>query len=1259
MKQFFTHKYRFIFLILNLIGVSALAQKPTASKNYVIIKTYKIKSQDETITDPKKVDIDLNYTDGTGRTSQTIAIHASPTGKDMVMPHVYDSLGREAFQFLPFSYTTSQNNNGAFIANAAGIATDAQGKKTATGAISNFYNTAATVDYTKDTKPFSETQFETSAYSRVLKQESVGKNFEQKWANVDYRLNTSTDAIRRFKYTGKYADADQAVDLYKIEYDSTYKANQLTSVKTTDADGKSSIKFTDQEGRTVLVRSTTINGPLDTYYVYDDYGQSRGILPPKLSKYFTQTNATGVIQIDSLKRYAFLSMYDELGRQTVSKKPEIEPVFTVYDNWDRVVFTQDGNQRARLNASNQPAPVWAFAKYDVINRPAMTGEVPYSGTRLALQTNVNAVTNPANRYETINNSIYYTFNNSSPAGIVIDSTQILTVNYYDGVNYTVAAACPSGTAAFTSSTAYNYDASHVVSMPTGSRVRILGATTWTRSVVFYDYDYRPVQSISDVYGIANSPGATEVTTAEYNWQGEILRSDIEHKAITTNSPVRKVTKAFTYDHNHRLLNTKYRLGNLVSNNWVYNAWVTTGTYDYNELGQLKTKKLHEKPVQNTYGLSVAYLYNVQGSMTEVNAGTTKFYEKIFYEKQKDNSVGLFNGSIAEMYWKNGTRAEAGFKFTYDDINRLISTKGVAFTYEERGIKYDDNNNITRLSRLWNNVVVDSLVYTYRGNQLINVNDITNNATGFTNGTTISAGVKYAYDANGNMTRDGSKSIGTGTNPAIKYNILDLVQEVFVNAKTVKYTYSAAGEKLIRDVGTAEKNTYVGDFEYDKNGILTRIDLGDGQIVKDATTNRMHYQYYLQDHLGNVRVMIDSIGAIQQQTDYLAFGSVISYNNLAKNKYLYEGKEYQADANWMDFGARMYNPSIGRWFNADPMSQMASPYDYNGGDPINRIDPDGRFFKELAEVVVRGMGPVTRTAISVAGFGASMALSSALSPTDWYQNTTTGEFKHFKGSGKHEGFNRVGDDYYKVPEWGVIDPYKVVESEGGIKAILKEFSPTNTMDYPGFGVAIWAYNDKANHITRKEKNPNAYGGEDNVTRHSITGLEVGRYNRFPNEAVHPVDDIVTGAAGGVAGGLAKKGLSAAFRQVSAKGGWMSSSTILGADGATALNASRMVSEEGIHQVLLHGTGDGFFVDGVFTSSKDLARIMLQSGFQPGTPVRLISCHTGVFGDGAAYQLSRYLRSPVIAPTNKVRILQGGAYEIYGDGRFRTFFNTTIK
>jgi len=138
-----------------------------------------------------------------------------------------------------------------------------------------------------------------------------------------------------------------------------------------------------------------------------------------------------------------------------------------------------------------------------------------------------------------------------------------------------------------------------------------------------------------------------------------------------------------------------------------------------------------------------------------------------------------------------------------------------------------------------------------------------------------------------------------------------------------------------------------------------------------------------------------------------------------------------------------------------------------------------------------------------------------------------------------------------------------------------------------------------------------------------------------------------------------GLGLLLKATLATKGWMGGASIFGSDAATNLNASRMVLEDGIHQILLHGTPDGFIINGTLTPAKELARSLLQSGFQKGTKIRLISCHTGVFGDGAAYQLSRYLKSPVIAPTNKVRILKDGTYEIFGGGRFRTFSNTTIQ
>ncbi|WP_430932674.1 RHS repeat-associated core domain-containing protein [Saccharicrinis sp. 156] len=72
-------------------------------------------------------------------------------------------------------------------------------------------------------------------------------------------------------------------------------------------------------------------------------------------------------------------------------------------------------------------------------------------------------------------------------------------------------------------------------------------------------------------------------------------------------------------------------------------------------------------------------------------------------------------------------------------------------------------------------------------------------------------------------------------------------------------------------------------------------------------------------------------------------------NYQLNKYLYNGKELQDDdlgglsLDWYDYGARFYDPSLGRWHVIDPMAEKyasLSTYDYVGGNPINRFDPNG-------------------------------------------------------------------------------------------------------------------------------------------------------------------------------------------------------------------------------------------------------------------------------------------------------------------------------
>ena len=135
-----------------------------------------------------------------------------------------------------------------------------------------------------------------------------------------------------------------------------------------------------------------------------------------------------------------------------------------------------------------------------------------------------------------------------------------------------------------------------------------------------------------------------------------------------------------------------------------------------------------------------------------------------------------------------------------------------------------------------------------------------------------------------------------------------------------------------------------------------------------------YEYNLTDHLGNVRLSFtdrDGDGIVEatddpetneilSETHYYPFGMNMEgpwmQNAGRENPYLYNGKELNEEfgLSWLSYGAREYEPSIGRWMSVDPAAESFSSlsvYNYGLNNPARIIDPDGAFAIDGLQLLV--------------------------------------------------------------------------------------------------------------------------------------------------------------------------------------------------------------------------------------------------------------------------------------------------------------------
>gem|GEM_PF-989756 len=837
----------------------------------------------------------VQYFDGLGRLKQSVISWGSPSKTDLVQPVVYDQLGRAFRTYLPVAI----GNNGWFK-----VALLDQNLNY-TGSAAGFYHPSQQYNakVKSDAAPYSEVVFDGSPLDKIIEKGSEGAIWQpnrlspqdgkthkfEYTTNVDglamERTTLEEEKIARWTLQEVLLNGDSEFIPIQSGY---YPSGSLYVTVKKDEDNHVLYEYNDKEGRLILKRNQVeANAALNetnkwtfTYYIYDDYARLRFILQPKfLDRFASYVSLSDQGKRDMLDSLSFEYRYDALSRLTYKKVPGSSPLFLVYDKWDRLVVSQDGNQRA--------AGKWTFTKYDQLDRPIMVGEISNSSPYNIIQAQLDA---GVNRFEqvTTGNGIGYTLDRTYPTNSTINDVMIIT--YYDdysfldrlGLNsapFAHAAIMPPG---FTGT-----PTQQVKGSVTGTKIRVLDSSPikWQVSATYFDNYHRELQVVSD--DILDNINRT--TNEYFGLTQRITKTKLDH-GVTLSSLLET-----DFDHQGRVEKSWLTINN--------GNRVLTESNSYNEVGQLVEQNVHSVDGGTTFLQSNDYRYNIRGWLTHVNnSGTLNDgivnddANDLFGMELKYNepvaidgvlTTPLFNGNISAMQWKSNSlvdnASEKIYGFTYDLLNRLSHAKYAikngatwsldANTFNEQAA-YDKNGNITALTRssLLNGLSIaqggtaqniDELWYAYKGNRLEAVNDnsaISGRQLGFSEDIVLNSG-EYGYDANGNIKFDLNKGIvgpSVGDPDGVLYNNLNQPREIRIGDKKILYTYDANGNKLRKvayDAGGVEisRTTYSGDIVYEgQPPQITFIQTSNGRIVKIGDS--WNFEYFHKDHVGNVRVV---------------------------------------------------------------------------------------------------------------------------------------------------------------------------------------------------------------------------------------------------------------------------------------------------------------------------------------------------------------------------------------------------------------------
>ncbi|AGB40343.1 RHS repeat-associated core domain protein [Halobacteroides halobius DSM 5150] len=412
---------------------------------------------------------------------------------------------------------------------------------------------------------------------------------------------------------------------------------------------------------------------------------------------------------------------------------------------------------------------------------------------------------------------------------------------------------------------------------------------------------------------------------------------------------------------------------------VGQAWNTH--YDYNHYGELKSiiypsdnvvdytytlRGLMDKVIYN--GTEVAnYDYNKNGAIDSIAYG----HETITNDFTYDNRQRLTN-----IYAKQNSTGQKIFEQTYNYDNLGNVTKETGTYGGEMGYQYDEVGRLKAIDYPGNKRKLfdydkignrKKLIYQHGSGEddYYQYKDIYNKNNNQLKNYSLSkySHYNYTYNENGSVTSkklvhgkigDNGELISAGDplqETTYKYDLRNQLRQININGHQINFKYNTKGWRIKKDNGIRTTYYLYGKGqqvleERDRTNQLNRLFIY-GQNGRIASVNgEGELKYIISDQLGSTSVITDEEGNEVMRYKYSPFGNLIKSKGNTEDSYRFTGKEFDRMTGLYYYGARYYDPTIGRFISEDPIQDGWNWYVYCRNNPLKYVDPDGLWTMRL-------------------------------------------------------------------------------------------------------------------------------------------------------------------------------------------------------------------------------------------------------------------------------------------------------------------------